>query len=825
MSLRCACALRSSPGSPRWPWPLPLRPPRGTVTDGTRRRDEPACNATRSTCASLRAALAASEATKEVPDTINVPAGHDQHQQRPGDPVATSRSSGRSARTTIIDGGAKYRGFRVTASGNAKISHFTVRNGAAGQGDSPDGGGILNLGGIVALDHVRVTGSRAPEGARRRDRELPRQPDCSSAALVDNNTAGDGAGIANIGGPEAPDRGFLFDQRLDRSFRNTAADRRHRRDQLAQRRQPRVAARRDARRQRRRRARRRRHLAGQQRHAGRSVRASIARNTSSATTSINCGGTLSRTDDGGNVEDDKDCDFDVGSGADRRPRDRAAQRRAASSTCCAIRPTSPAVDRGPRASCTRPGRPTPAGSRGRRGRRCDSGAYELDRRADGDDHLGPDRDDQHARRASSRSASTEPGVTLPVPARPGRASRARLRRVLAADAQPYSGLANGSLHVLGARAGRRVHRARRSRHALVHGRHALDTTITGGPSGADQRHHADLHVHRRPAAPRGSSAASTARRSRAARSPFTTGDALAEARTRSPVRALERRRERRPDAGVADVHGRHGRAGHDDRERPDRLGELARARRSRSRSNESGVDVPVLARRRRVRRLPAPATPASSQGAHTFQVRATDAAGNIDARPTSRTWTVDTIAPEHDDHRPGRAARCSTHQRDVHVHLQRGRRDVPVLARRRRLRRLPRRLHRPRAGRAHLPGPRHRRRRQHRRTRPTRGPGRSTRPRRNTTITDRPDRRGQLAPARRSRSPPTKPARRSSARSTAPPSAPAPPSYTGLAQGAHTFQVRASDAAGNVDARPTRGPGPSTRSRPTPRSPAARPAR
>ncbi len=34
-----------------------------------------------------------------------------------------------------------------------------------------------------------------------------------------------------------------------------------------------------------------------------------------------------------------------------------------------------------------------------------------------------------------------------------------------------------------------------------------------------------------------------------------------------------------------------------------------------------------------------------SQGAHTFQVRATDTAGNVDPSPAVRMWTVDTVAP------------------------------------------------------------------------------------------------------------------------------------------------------------------------------------
>ena len=35
-----------------------------------------------------------------------------------------------------------------------------------------------------------------------------------------------------------------------------------------------------------------------------------------------------------------------------------------------------------------------------------------------------------------------------------------------------------------------------------------------------------------------------------------------------------------------------------------------------------------------------------SDGSHTFSVRATDAAGNVDATPAAHTWTVDTVAPE-----------------------------------------------------------------------------------------------------------------------------------------------------------------------------------
>ena len=42
-----------------------------------------------------------------------------------------------------------------------------------------------------------------------------------------------------------------------------------------------------------------------------------------------------------------------------------------------------------------------------------------------------------------------------------------------------------------------------------------------------------------------------------------------------------------------------------------------------------------------------PSTTASlADGAHTFDVRATDAAGNVDPTPASRSFTVDTAAPQ-----------------------------------------------------------------------------------------------------------------------------------------------------------------------------------
>ena len=106
-----------------------------------------------------------------------------------------------------------------------------------------------------------------------------------------------------------------------------------------------------------------------------------------------------------------------------------------------------------------------------------------------------------------------------------------------------------------------------------------------------------------------------------------------------------------------------------------------------------------------------------ADGEHRFQVRAIDAAGNADTSPAGHTWTVDTIAPQTAIGTGPDAVTASrmaafTYSGDA-ARRHRGRR-LRVPPGRRRLGRVPR-LHRPRRGRASLPGPRARRRRQRRR--------------------------------------------------------------------------------------------------------------
>ena len=189
--------------------------------------------------------------------------------------------------------------------------------------------------------------------------------------------------------------------------------------------------------------------------------------------------------------------------------------------------------------------------------------------------------------------------------------------------------------------------------------------------------------------------------------------------------ARDRRgRQHRPDARPAAPSPSTPRAPADDDRLPARRGPTDRRARPTFEfsADEPGSTLRVPRRRRRLR---APARrrrppPRSRDGAHTFEVRATDAAGNTDATPASRAASPSTPhAPRDDDRqRPGRPD--ERHDADVRL-LRRAR-----------------------------------------------------------------------------------PARPSSAASTAAPGrrCTSPHTTAALADGAHSFEVRATDAAGNVDPTP-----------------------
>ena len=191
-------------------------------------------------------------------------------------------------------------------------------------------------------------------------------------------------------------------------------------------------------------------------------------------------------------------------------------------------------------------------------------------------------------------------------------------------------------------------------------------------------------------------------------------------------------------------------------------------------------------------------------GSHTFQVRATDAAGNTDLSPASFTWTVDTAAPNttitaqpsdpSNVTAPSFSFSSSEGGSTFECQLDGGGWSSCSS---------PEELRRPQPGLAHLRGARHRRRRRTPTRRPRASPGRSTPPRRTP--------RSPRSPATRAtRRAPTSPSARARARSTFEcqldgggwSSCSSPKSYTGLSQGSHTFEVRATDAAGNTDATP-----------------------
>ena len=68
-----------------------------------------------------------------------------------------------------------------------------------------------------------------------------------------------------------------------------------------------------------------------------------------------------------------------------------------------------------------------------------------------------------------------------------------------------------------------------------------------------------------------------------------------------------------------------------------------------------------------------------AEGAHTFRVRARDAAGNADPTPATRSWTVDTVAPDTtiDSSPPDPSG---SDQRELHFLVQRNGHDLRMLS-------------------------------------------------------------------------------------------------------------------------------------------------
>ena len=277
------------------------------------------------------------------------------------------------------------------------------------------------------------------------------------------------------------------------------------------------------------------------------------------------------------------------------------------------------------------------------------------------------------------------------------------------------------------------------------------------------------------------------------------------------------RRQRRPDA-------RHARRSRSTPPRRTRRSPAARPARRTSTAptfdvhlERGGLDVRVPARRprrrgRHVRGLHLAAHPRlARRRPYTFLVRATDAAGNVDATPASRSFTVDTTAPDTtitggptgttNGTTPSFTFTATEAGLDVRVQARHARRGAGTYA----ACTSPQRLHATRRRRLHVLGPRDRRRRQRRRRRPATRTFTVDTAAPDTTITRGPTGTTNVASpsfafTSRGRLDVRVQARRPGATTGTYAACTSPRAYAALADGAYTFSVRATDAAGNVDA-------------------------
>lgn len=175
----------------------PARAAELTVVGFTDTTPGVACDAT--ACASIRAALVTA-ARLPGPDTIEVPAGTQSITNGPLRIASEVNVVGESARTTVLSGDTKSsRVVDVDPGTVAMLSSLTVSHGTADDEDPPYGGGVLNRGTLL-LDHVRVTGNRAPLGGGVANYEGVLTV---RHTLIDHNSAWSAAGaggLLNLGG-------------------------------------------------------------------------------------------------------------------------------------------------------------------------------------------------------------------------------------------------------------------------------------------------------------------------------------------------------------------------------------------------------------------------------------------------------------------------------------------------------------------------------------------------------------------------------------------------------------------------------------------------
>ena len=238
---------------------------------------------------------------------------------------------------------------------------------------------------------------------------------------------------------------------------------------------------------------------------------------------------------------------------------------------------------------------------------------------------------------------------------------------------------------------RRREQREHGHHAAGHRRHrAAGHDDRQRAERADHHRHADVHVLVR--AGRDVRVRDRRRRAHRVHDAVHAADAAARARTRS--RCARRRpagnRDNTPatrsftvDTVAPEHHDRH-------RARAARVSLDRRATFTFS-STEAGATFQCALDGAAFGACPASYT-GLAQGSHTFAVRATDAAGNTDHTPASRTWTVDTTAPNTTID-TGPTGTVNSRDATFTFSSPDGDRDVPVLARRRRVRHLPRELH------------------------------------------------------------------------------------------------------------------------------------